>query len=230
MKKKNYKKDIFAAIASKLVDIGGGNKSNLNCAGFDNFNGAKQLENLTETLFECEMNINDSCNNDLNPILDQNIMKCQNTTDTFKKVAEECFEKTMIEDPMDFACSCWTGGEMSALSEEVTSCKFEGVLDNQQRLKSCISAFSKCKKAEDEAVTSMYICSKHMGDLAADIEDLRKNLQTLSEAKDKITKVIQSRPATFATCPEFVALVDQCKYIQLKKKHNSNLIFCSDKI
>ena len=157
-------------------------------------------------------------------------MKCQNTTDTFKKVAEECFGKTMIEDPMDSACSCWTGREMSALSAAVTSCKFEGVLDNQQRHKSCISAFSKCKKAEDEAVTSMYICSKHMEDLAADIEDLRKNLQTLSEAKDKITKVIQSRPATFATCPEFVDLVDQCKYIQLKKKHNSNQIFCSDKI
>ena len=100
--------------------------------GFDNFNGAKQLKNLTETLFESETNIYDSCNNDLNPILDQNIMKCQNTTDTFKKVAEECFEKTMIEDPMDFACSCWTGGEMSALSEAMTSCKFDGLLDNHQ--------------------------------------------------------------------------------------------------
>ena len=111
-------------------------------------------------------------------------MKCQNTTDTFKKVAEECFEKTMIEDPMDSACSCWTGGEMSALSEAVKSCKFEGVLDNQQRLKSCISAFSKCKKAEDEAVTSMYICSKHIEDLNANIENLRKNLKNLSEGQD----------------------------------------------
>merc|ERR1711990_1209620 len=43
------KKGIFGPIARRLVEIGGGNKSNMTCGGEHQNDGAKQLANLTET-------------------------------------------------------------------------------------------------------------------------------------------------------------------------------------
>merc|ERR1712061_264655 len=59
--KKGGKKSVFAPIALKLVDLGGGNKSALSCSGSTTSSGAKQLTNLTNTLFACEVAVNKSC-------------------------------------------------------------------------------------------------------------------------------------------------------------------------
>merc|ERR1712184_212643 len=59
---KSGKKGLFAPTAFKLIDIGGGNRSNLSCGGTYGSDGAKQLGNLTKTLFDCEVNVNASCN------------------------------------------------------------------------------------------------------------------------------------------------------------------------
>ena len=53
----NTFKGTFAPIAFKLVDIGGGNKSNMSCGGSFTGAGAKQLANLTKTLFDCEVEV-----------------------------------------------------------------------------------------------------------------------------------------------------------------------------
>ena len=58
--KKKDKKAAFGPIALKLVDIGGGNKSALTCSGSADSDGAKQLTNLTQTLFDCEIMVNKS--------------------------------------------------------------------------------------------------------------------------------------------------------------------------
>merc|ERR1711902_472226 len=60
--KKSAKQDVFAPVVSKLVDVGGGNKSALTCSGSSDSDGAKQLANLTTTLGECAMKINETCN------------------------------------------------------------------------------------------------------------------------------------------------------------------------
>ena len=60
--RKTGKKGLFAPTAFKLIDIGGGNRSNLSCGGTYGSNGAKQLGNLTKTLFDCELSVNTSCN------------------------------------------------------------------------------------------------------------------------------------------------------------------------
>ena len=54
---KSGKKGTFAPIAFKLVDIGGGNKTNMSCGGSYNNSGAMQLQNLTKTLFDCEVEV-----------------------------------------------------------------------------------------------------------------------------------------------------------------------------
>merc|ERR1712001_507331 len=55
---KSGKKGTFAPIAFKLVDIGGGNKTNMSCGGSYNNSGAMQLQNLPKTLFDCELSVN----------------------------------------------------------------------------------------------------------------------------------------------------------------------------
>ena len=57
---KSGKKGLFAPIAHRLVDIGGGNKTNMSCGGEYGNKGAAQLQNLTKTLFDCEIDVNKS--------------------------------------------------------------------------------------------------------------------------------------------------------------------------
>merc|ERR1712172_204086 len=59
---KSGKKGLFSPVALRLVDIGGGNKSNMSCGGVYGNTGAAQLQNLTKTLFDCEIEVNKSCN------------------------------------------------------------------------------------------------------------------------------------------------------------------------
>ena len=59
--KKLQKKGAFEPITKKLIEIGGGNKTGLTCAGSSTSAGAEQLTNITTTLMECENEINATC-------------------------------------------------------------------------------------------------------------------------------------------------------------------------
>ena len=95
------KKGLFAPIARRLVEIGGGNKSDLSCGGEKDNDGAKQLANLTETLFKCEIEVNTSCNtaNFHKPNMTL-INKCEDLVDTFKTAATDCLNKVRFFYPV----------------------------------------------------------------------------------------------------------------------------------
>merc|ERR1711934_881610 len=59
--KKQGKKGEFAEPAARLIQAGGGNKSNLTCGGSTTSAGAKQLLNLTNLLDGCSAAIKDAC-------------------------------------------------------------------------------------------------------------------------------------------------------------------------
>merc|ERR1719234_1182019 len=59
--KKQGKKGEFAEPAARLIQSGGGNKSNLICGGSINSTGAKQLLNLTNLLDGCSAAIKTAC-------------------------------------------------------------------------------------------------------------------------------------------------------------------------
>ena len=60
---KNDKKDIFSGTKNRIVEIGGGNSSNLTCSGSSTSSGALQLKNITAVLNNCSVAINTDCNN-----------------------------------------------------------------------------------------------------------------------------------------------------------------------
>merc|ERR1712156_603187 len=59
--KKKGKKGEYAEPAARLIQSGGGNKSNLTCGGSTTSEGAKQLLNLTDLLSGCSEKIHEAC-------------------------------------------------------------------------------------------------------------------------------------------------------------------------
>merc|ERR1712110_613735 len=208
--KKGEKKGVFGPIALKLIDVGGGNKSALTCAGSADSAGAKQLKNLTDTLMMCEMEVNKTCSMDLPKPNATLIKECNTSTKAFRKMAEECFAKSK-EDTATDACTCWTNADLTKAGESVADCKIKEVGDVAKGLKKCKEAFAKCRKFEDDAVSTISACSKSTDKLKQKAAQLNANKDAVSAAKDKIKKTTGTRRvrAVATTCAEFIALVQE---------------------
>merc|ERR1711881_218074 len=92
---KSGKKGLFAPAAHRLVDIGGGNKSNLSCGGQYGNAGAAQLQNLTKTLFDCEIVVHKACDPANIPQPNMTfINRCKELVDDYATEAQTCYDKT----------------------------------------------------------------------------------------------------------------------------------------
>ena len=213
--KKSGKKAVFAPIAKKLIDVGGGNKSNLSCSGSVDSDGAKQLANLTTTLEECEKEVNMTCNPENFPKPNMTAVDaCAASVTSFETEAQKCYDLSK-EATAEDACTCWTNADMMKYSDEVKSCKVEAVSDIAKGLKACKAAFSKCRQYEDAAISTIQTCSQSADQLKAKAEALTKNKEALTDVKAKIAKATSSAssraPAT--DCAGFLSLVLQSKCI-----------------
>ena len=235
--KKSDKKAVFAPIALKLVDLGGGNKSALTCSGSADSDGAKQLTNLTNTLFDCEVAVNASCTTDF-PMPNMTFVDaCANATANFVTMATDCMTKSK-EATAGEACTCWASEDMAAASEAVKDCKIAEVSAIAQGLKACKEAFSKCRKYEDEAVTSMAACAVSAAQLKEKAAALSANKNAMDGSKTKVAEMTastrnQRRPtfsrhrgagslsassrAAATSCSEFIQFVQICEYPQINK-------------
>merc|ERR1711936_113659 len=183
--KKEAKKAVFAPIALKLVDLGGGNKSALSCSGSTTSSGAKQLTNLTNTLFACEVAVNKSCSTSFPAPNKTFVDACATDIKLFETLAAECYSLSK-EATADKACTCWTAPEFTISSEKVKSCKISSTASIAAGLKSCKEAFSKCRKYEDDAVASMAACSVTSAALKAKAAALYANSQTVKTVETKV--------------------------------------------
>ena len=229
--KKSGKQSVFGPIALKLVDLGGGNKSALTCSGSADSDGAKQLTNLTNTLFDCEVAVNASCTTDF-PMPNMTFVDaCANATANFVTMATDCMTKSK-EATAGEACTCWASEDMAAASEAVKDCKIAEVSAIAQGLKACKEAFSKCRKYEDEAVTSMAACAVSAAQLKEKAAALSANKNAMDGSKTKVAEMTastrnQRRPtfsrhrgagslsasskAAATSCTEFIQFVQICE-------------------
>ena len=160
--KKAEKKGIFSPVAQKLVELGGGNKSAPACSGSKDSEGANQLANLTNSLFECESKIDTACNLINFPAPNATLItECTEAIASFKTETKKCVDLSKSS-TADDACTCWTNPNYSPISEAVKNCRISEVSEVANSLKACTSAFSSCRKLEDTAVDSFANCS---GDL-----------------------------------------------------------------
>merc|ERR1712170_257548 len=211
-KNKNTKNGEFASVASYLVDIGGGNKSALSCSGSTTNIGAMQLTNLTKTLFDCEKDINATCNTANFPqpnmtFLDECVMKI----DSFKMMAQECLDKTVGSKATTVAdaCTCWSNSTLTA-STAIKSCKASDESKAiTKQLNKCKSAFGTCRKYEDDAISSIVSCSSSTSKLTAKAAQLSANSKAMTAAKTKMASLASSSGrrvarATATSCAEVI--------------------------
>merc|ERR1712226_1198422 len=164
---KSGKKGLFAPIAHRLVDIGGGNKSNMSCGGSYGNKGAAQLQNLTKTLFDCEISVNASCNPANIPQPNMTfINRCKELVDNFTAEAGTCYDKTYggKKTNSSDACYCWTHNNLNADIDELKTCKAnKESAAITAALKNCTAAFGVCRKYEDAASTALSTCASDTG-------------------------------------------------------------------
>ena len=163
--KKHGKKGVFAPAAHRLVEAGGDNKTNLSCGGQYGNEGAMQLQNLTKLLFDCEKDINDSCNPANYPKHNDTLLTtCANLTEEFEKEAGACMKKSVgktDDDEYAEACACWESEMLMMMSTSVGDCKIQDTQKEITKQKAaCTSAFAKCRKYEDEALSVLATCSQ----------------------------------------------------------------------
>ena len=219
---KNAKNGAFASVASYLVDIGGGNKSSLSCSGSTTNSGAMQLTNLTKTLFDCEKDINATCNTANFPqpnmtFLDECVMKI----DSFKMMAQECLDKTVGSKATTVAdaCTCWSNSTLTAASTAIKSCKASDESKAiTKQLNKCKSAFGTCRKYEDDAISSIVSCSSSTSKLTAKAAQLSANSKAMTAAKTKMASLASSSGrrktrATATSCAEVITKSTECKYL-----------------
>jgi len=185
---KSGKKGLFAPTAFKLIDIGGGNRSNLSCGGTYGSDGAKQLGNLTKTLFDCELSVNTSCNPANFPQPDTTFIEgCETSTSSFETQGKACLKKV---NNVTAACECFTSSSFNKTAEAVKDCdasKYSAPIKKQ--LNKCKAAFSKCRKYEDDAVDALSACTKTQQQHTQKAAQLKANQDALSAAKTKMASL-----------------------------------------
>jgi len=207
------KKGAFAAVAANLVEIGGGNKDSLSCAGSDSNDGAKQLSNLTSTLFDCEKEINASCNAKNFPQSNMTQTdECVKNTKMFSDSVKGCLKETTDE----AACTCWTNAELEKTSMAIKDCKMsEQASAVKTKLDECKKAFGKCRKYQDAAGDAISACSQGSSALTSKAAKISSNKNAMDKAKEKIQALIsgttgrRSVRATATSCAQVIAKTAQ---------------------
>ena len=157
---KSGKKGVFAPIALRLIEAGGGNKSALKCGGKTGNSGAKQLKNLTDTLNACQTNVQSVCGKFTQPNMTK-LNTCATLATAFKKSAQKCLDKSIgTSKNTTAACACWTDAAFNKTVQAAKDCKFSTEAKKiADQLKNCTKAFGKCRKYEDAAITSISACN-----------------------------------------------------------------------
>merc|ERR1712095_5323 len=180
--KESAKKGLFGPIASKVIDIGGGNASDLSCSGNKTNPGATKLKSIISDLQKCEKQIMVACDTSAYPHPNMTeVMECKTNMETMKTSVEACAKKTGDE-----ACTCWMDADLMAVAEKVKNCDISK--ENKKVTaahKECTGNFSACKKIEDSAVTYIFACSQSADALKVKAAQTKKNVNALEAAKTK---------------------------------------------
>merc|ERR1711874_164635 len=160
--KKSDKKGLFGPIASKVIDVGGGNASDLSCSGNKTNAGATKLKEIITNLQKCEESIKNACDTSAYPHPNMSqVNECKTNMESMKTSVDACAKKTGDE-----ACTCWMDSTLKATAEKVKTCDIAS--ENKKVTaahKQCTGNFSACKKIEDTAVTYIFACSQSANDL-----------------------------------------------------------------
>merc|ERR1712051_596148 len=179
MASKAGKSGIFAPIALRLIETGGGDKAALTCAGSADNDGAAQLLNLTDTLGACGDTVMTSCDStNMTGLANATLLaECVNITADFKMAAEECLMMSVGVNKTDTD----------------KACKFPSEAKNVAKLlKGCVASFGECRKYEDDAITTITACNTDASALTSKAAALTANSDAVADAQAKVAELAAS--------------------------------------
>merc|ERR1711936_1067138 len=193
--KKQGKKGEFAEPAARLIQAGGGNKSNLTCGGSTTSAGAIQLLNLTTLLESCSAAIKDACPPPSG--INQTFMKeCFDKSKGFNTTLTGCVTTALSgADP----CSCFTDAKLVGAMTNLKSCKGknESKLAAAARTK-CLTQMRACNGYVEQAGRLQYTCKYTEDDLKKTLAQITANNATVADAMAKV-KALTGVEATDST-------------------------------
>ena len=129
---KSGKNSVFQPALAILIDAGGGNGSALACGGNSSNAGARQMENLTEVLDQCDVNVKAACDPSGFPLPNMTeVNSCLAKGAIITDLSNNC---TKLSGSL--ACSCWEGSNETEAAVEVTCpfCNFHRNFSGGQNL------------------------------------------------------------------------------------------------
>merc|ERR1711963_1324804 len=190
------KKGLFKPLISKLIKAGGGNASDLSCAGSKVGDGAKNIKNLTDEIKACEANIVKACDPKNFPKPNTTyIEKCITDGEAFVNATKECKGKKGEE-----ACACFTNSTLNATFVALKTCNFANDTKKvKDAFKECKKSFGACRKLEDKVVGTIVSCGETPDKLKQEAKALSDNNDATKAAQAKIkadlTKYISESPS-----------------------------------
>ena len=223
--KKNSKTGEFTAAAGNISQAGGGDPSNLTCAGKPIPDlGAAALTFFYNNLTACPASVNASCNTTSWAMINQTkIDQCNGTKDSIfvglisqlNSSATTC-DKACKANAAD--CGCWREVSLVNLANKVKDeCLIKD--DNAaitKNAKACKSAFAECKRTIIDTVPTLSVCAAGEDGLKAQAKALAANKAAVTSAQAKVkalagTRRVRSARAVPTTCKEVIDHVKECE-------------------
>jgi len=203
----------FTPYLTKLRETGGGNASNMTCAGEKNA-GATNLENLYNSLAECETTIDATCNAGMPAVNYTFLNACKTIMDEFENKTDEAIELNKKNKGAE-ACLIWESPELANVSQSIKPCKeFKDTeTAHTAAQKACIGNFSICRKLEDQVSELVSACSasNSAAKVTAAIAQGVANQAAATEVSTKVNSTLNTRSGSFrstdVTCAVFATKV-----------------------
>merc|ERR1719412_132905 len=207
---KSGKKGLFGPALRRLADAGGGNKSNLSCAGSTTSAGAIQMKNISDFLKGCSKRIHAACNPSTLPVPSNltKVAECNTAMTSFASKVASCVKLSGSS-----ACTCWASSDFSKYAKVIQNCSLKTETDAMKTsMNLCKGNFSVCRKYEDDVVTAISSCAKTSNELLLQAQALTANAAAITSAITKTSSLASSRRreritrATATTCAAVIAL------------------------
>jgi len=190
--KKAAKKGEFKEPAARLIQAGGGDRTNLSCSGSTTSSGAKKLKSTIDTLDACNAAIDKVCKPPTTSNESSELKTCGKNAVDFNTTVSKCIK--MATEGKD-ACSCFQAPEVAKDQKNLRKCKGTSAAKAAaaQRTK-CLKEVQKCKAAATTAGLLQYACLFKSEELLKTLKQLNSNQKAIKAFLEKIKKLTGLSP------------------------------------
>jgi len=154
----------FNESADYMLKAIGGNINSPTCGENATVRNAAKLDNATknyQALNNCSMTIKEACTMPDTTIDPAKLEKCDEIFTASKKASEDCRTNEAYTSDGPAACTCWekaAEGIALAKKEKCSTFGSDTAKAVKKQKKTCITAFSVCKKMQDAAIQLISAC------------------------------------------------------------------------